>query len=896
MRERLLRYLPRIDMDRVLAESARLLALELPQTFEAYHASALQAEAFLRESGVFQVERLVFPADGKTAWQDKISPLGWNASKGRVTVLAAPGIPAGTVIADYEKDPFCLIKGSCATAPEGEVLRVLSYEQVLAGFDCADALVLTPLDQDCRCRALPYLLDLGARGVISDFSFNAADAPQGVLWNTAFTEHDNWHVNTGDREFVAFSVSPETGARLRRAAGLGEVRVHVLSDGRRHVSQLDLVTGLIPGRRKEELWIYAHLYEPMANDNSSGVACALETARQIMRGERPEFSLRLLFGMEHYGFAAYAVHRGNRNLASEVVGACDYDAMCIRNDWDISLRCAAAGTPFFGNYLLHRMASELDGMAGFPRVSVEDASPCPYDDDMFLGDSTTGVPTFWPIRKGEGIYHNSAQTMDYIEPEALRKACALNTALVSAILSPAEDMLDAAADDAAEILKREPARAVGSAAEHLACRRSILRRDMMNFTRLFPEEAVRARWERVEKACPETPRKDDIPRSPWRDYAEKIVPSRLTTGFPFDLAEVPFDERVLLPGSVLYGPLAAILADMDGVRSLAALVRMSEHEMCRLIPEEEIGRLVRAVLYLARYGYVSLGGFAGITSQEIVRSLREAGVAEGDFLLVHSSIASFGKFENGLETVEEAFRTAVGPEGTVLFAAFTSPFIFLEEPNRLSWFRPMDMADPKCIVTGALPKHMASKGYPRSRHITHSWCGFGKYASAALASHAPQDPPAGKNSPLAFALARKGKVVHFGSGLGSTTFLHALEDRFGLPGVGDTLCRVRENGVCRTVAMPRNLPGHRDFYGGDENGVKFFRAARAAGLRIGRSSLGNGKIMVMELEELDKIGSRLIENDPFIMLCDSPDCLSCQRLRRNWSSSGCAAEKNTKER
>ena len=885
MKDRLLKFLPLIDTERILAESARLLALERPQTFEAYRASARAVEALLHEAGIPGAERLTFPADGKTVWQDKISPLGWSAGKGKVTVLAAPGIPAGTVIADYEKNPFELIKGSCATAPEGEVLRVLSCEQVLSGFDPRDALVLTPVDQDCRCRALPYLLDLGARGVISDFSFNAADAPEGVLWNTAFTEHDNWHVNAGDREFIAFSISPARGAVLRRAVAQGEVRVRVLSDGRRHVSEIDLVTGLIPGRRSEELWIYAHLYEPMANDNSSGVACALETARQIMRGGKTEFSLRLLFGMEHYGFASYAVHRGNRNLASEVVGACDYDAMCIRNDWNIDLRCAAPGTPFFGNYLLHRMASELDGMADFPRVSVVDDSPCPYDDDMFLSDSTTGVATFWPIRNGEGIYHNSAQTMDYIEPEALRKACALNTALVSALLSPEEDMLDKAAADAAEILRRESARAVGSLREHLNCRREILRRDMLNFARIFPETSVRARWARVEETysgLPGAP-EDDVPGSPWRDYAKKIIPSRLTVGFPFDLAKVPFAERVLLPGSVLYGPLAAILADMDGVRDLAALVRMSEHEMRRLIPETEIGRLVRSVLYLARYGYVSLNGFVGIARDEVVRALREAGVREGDFLLVHSSLSVFGKFENDFETVEEAFREAVGPEGTVLFAAFTSPFIFLEEPNRLSWFRPMDLRDPECIVTGALPKHLVKKGCLRSRHLTHSWCGFGRYAAEAIASHAPQDPAVGENSPLAFALKKKGKIVHFGSGLDSTTFLHVLEDRFDLPGVGDTLCRVREKGVVRTVAMPRNLPGHRDFYQGDEKSIKFFRAACASGLQIARSALGLGKIMVLDMERLDTIGSRLVAADPFIMLCGTPSCLSCQRLRRGWN-------------
>ena len=136
---------------------------------------------------------------------------------------------------------------------------------------------------------------------------------------------------------------------------------------------------------------------------------------------------------------------------------------------------------------------------------------------------------------------------------------------------------------------------------------------------------------------------------------------------------------------------------------------------------------------------------------------------------------------------------------------------------------------------------------------------------------------------LVYALGKKGKVVHFGSGLDATTFLHVLEDRFDLPGVGDTLCRIRENGIDRTIAMPRNLPGHRDFYQGSESTIKFFRAAVKKGLTIRKAKLGNGEIMVMDLEELDKIGSELVQQDPFIMLCDAPECLSCQRLRKKYT-------------
>ena len=608
MKKRFLKFFQQIDMPSILDMTEELLKLEMPQTFEAYHASAAKAVELLRASGIPNVEKITFPADGKTVWQDKIAPLGWTASEGKLTVLSAPGIPEGTAIADYKQHPFHLIKGSCGTAPGGEIMSLISYEQVLSGKNPAGALVLSPIDQDCRCRVLPRLLDLGARGVVSDFSFNTSDGPQGILWNTAFTEHDNWHVNADDREFIAFSISPDTGKILRQALEKGEISLHVLSDAGRFESTFDLVTASIPGRRKEEFWIYAHLYEPLANDNSSGVASAIETARLIMQQGTPEFSLRLLFGLEHYGFAAYAASRGDRNLSDEVIGACDYDAMRIRKNWDIVLRTAPPGTPFYGNFALYKMAEELQALPESPKVSCQNAFACMYDDDVFLSDSTTGVPTIWPIREGTGIYHNSLQTMDYIEPEALRFACALNTALIDAFISPDEEMADSAVSMAQNILQKELLRAVGSAKEHLARRYDILRRDMMNFSRYLPEQIIEENLSKLrqafETASAELP--DDMPQDKWRKTAAQLIPHRLTVGFPFDLAKVPFKERILLPQSVLYGPLAGILSNMDGTSDLGTVIRNTEHESCSLLTEQQAKEILDALFYLEKYGYISL--------------------------------------------------------------------------------------------------------------------------------------------------------------------------------------------------------------------------------------------------------------------------------------------------
>ena len=61
------------------------------------------------------------------------------------------------------------------------------------------------------------------------------------------------------------------GDKLRAAVRDGEVIVQVLSDGRRYKGEIDVVTGILPGKEKKEVWILAHLYEPLSDDNSSGV-------------------------------------------------------------------------------------------------------------------------------------------------------------------------------------------------------------------------------------------------------------------------------------------------------------------------------------------------------------------------------------------------------------------------------------------------------------------------------------------------------------------------------------------------------------------------------------------------------------------------------------------------
>ena len=191
MKERFLKFRAAVDADRMLANCESLLKLELGQTISCWHASAERALELLKENGIPNAEKITFPADGKTAYQDKITPLAWEATVGKLTVLKGAGIEPGFVAADYQRHPFHLIKGSTSTEPGGRIMRLITEEQMLAGADPHDALVLIPPPahvskfNDTKFRRY---LDLGAVGVVTDYAKNAVESPDTMCWCNAFTE------------------------------------------------------------------------------------------------------------------------------------------------------------------------------------------------------------------------------------------------------------------------------------------------------------------------------------------------------------------------------------------------------------------------------------------------------------------------------------------------------------------------------------------------------------------------------------------------------------------------------------------------------------------------------------------------------------------------------------
>ncbi len=813
----------------------KLWKTELGQTFTDYHNAAEFTARLMKEAGLESVEKIPFPADGKTGYQDKISPLAWDASHGKLTVIKSPVALEDNVVADYKRHPFHLIKGSVSTPPGGMNVRLITWGQVTHGQDACNTMVILDPDTPPRDETVRYILDAGALGWVNTSLTGRHLTPDGICWMNACTEGNHWHVHLKDRPFIGFCVSPRTGDALLSAARKGEVKAHVECDGRRHRGTVDVVTGIVPGREKKEFWLMSHLYEPMPDDNSLGVVagiCIAKTLKTLFDSgvlPEPRFTLRLVSGLEMYGFAAYTDRRG-KNLKDEVTGATNLDGFGCRKKEPVKCWLSPQGSPFFGNSIFEEMAKDIPAKI-LPDINLEIKKEGGYFDDMTPADSTVGVPVIWPLTQ-HTLHHNSCQTMDMIQIPVVRQYVTFQSAFTARIL--------AAGPDGMQSLKKSSVRESPPLAAEYAGRTGA-----------------------------------------WWKIAETITPQRMTRGLPHDLTEVPKEERRKLPENGIYGQFARVLANMDGKKNLKSLMLEAEREAMQEITESKAREYLGAVEFLSEYGYLKNRYTLTIKKKDIIASLEKTGIEPGNLLMVHSGLSHLGHIEGGADTVIDAFLEILGKEGTLLLPTFTSSYIYFNGDCIPSMkCRPFDRNNTTVNV-GRIPSvFLKRKGVIRSLHPTHSVAGTGPLAGECLTGHLPSDPPTCRRSPFGKLLENNGKMVWFGADLASTTFFHFLEDELDMPYLGEAVCRMKkEDGSIKTVLIEKHLPGHRDFYRTPAEESKMYRRLLKKGLVITKAGLGFGEIKVIDAKQMHDLGIEALKEDPRLLLCDDRECRFCSKYK-----------------
>jgi len=176
------------------------------------------------------------------------------------------------------------------------------------------------------------------------------------------------------------------------------------------------------------------------------------------------------------------------------------------------------------------------------------------------------------------------------------------------------------------------------------------------------------------------------------------------------------------------------------------------------------------------------------TADSIYMGLKALGVAEGDVLLVHSSLSSFGEVIGRQEAVVRALLRAVGSQGTIVMPAFTwendDPANYENPPIPAEWleiFRenmlPFDKDTTPVFVKGLGIIAEYFRTYPGSLRSGHPYVSFtanGKLAQQIVAQHV-LTPSQGMDTPLGALYNLGAKILLLGVDYGSCTAFHLSE-------------------------------------------------------------------------------------------------------------------------
>ena len=166
-----------------------------------------------------------------------------------------------------------------------------------------------------------------------------------------------------------------------------------------------------------------------------------------------------------------------------------------------------------------------------------------------------------------------------------------------------------------------------------------------------------------------------------------------------------------------------------------------------------------------------MDGEEQVSRWDIAEGFRDLGMAEGDALLLHSSLRSFGHMRGGADTVIDGVLESLGSTGTLLAPTLTgSETLSPENPPHI------DLRSEPCW-TGRIAEALRQRaGAVRSTHPTHSCAAAGARARELTRGHHLSPTPCGVTSPYYRLAAAGGYIALAGCGLDICTTFHTVEE------------------------------------------------------------------------------------------------------------------------
>lgn len=240
---------------------------------------------------------------------------------------------------------------------------------------------------------------------------------------------------------------------------------------------------------------------------------------------------------------------------------------------------------------------------------------------------------------------------------------------------------------------------------------------------------------------------------------------------------------------------------------------------------------------------------------DVVAALRAVGIAEGDTVIVHSSLSALGWVVGGAHGVVDGLLRALGPEGTIVMPAQTGvsdPSTWQHPPVPADWWPVIREAwpafDPRLTpmrAMGAVVECFARlDGVVHSGHPSVGFVAHGSKAAALMHPHT-LEAGLGDDSPLGRLYDVGAQVVLLGVGHGNDTSLHLAEHRADWPGKA-----WRTDGAPMLVDGERRWVEYRTLDLDEDDFENVAAAFEDAGGEQRRAPLGSGTVTACDQRAL----------------------------------------------
>lgn len=173
------------------------------------------------------------------------------------------------------------------------------------------------------------------------------------------------------------------------------------------------------------------------------------------------------------------------------------------------------------------------------------------------------------------------------------------------------------------------------------------------------------------------------------------------------------------------------------------------------------------------------------TQSQLISDLKSLGVADGQTVMMHSSVKAVGAVMGGPNVILQAILDTLGTDGTLMMYAGwqdIADFVLdLPAETRQVYYDehpPFDPATARAVREHSILAEFLRTwpGAQRSLNPEASMVAVGAFAAQITQDH-PLDYGYGAGSPLAKLVERKGKVLMIGAPLDTITLLHYAENR-----------------------------------------------------------------------------------------------------------------------